>query len=259
MSKRSRTNVLFLLCMCLTQLGHAQQNEPTSDLQGSLVGGNVYVNAALGMTITLPGTWELGRAVPTQSKPPSDCSGPLCGNPEINLILRTKSDSTPAARVRLAGYKLSGPYLNRSRQSGAPRNFAIRQFLQSLWEGFHFPTLILHQLFTTSDESIFGRASVHFLTNQLRNGLRNYGPTSQKSDSILLAEGTIGSERLKFGALAVFSYYVPHCLLHKRHKFAINLKGPITQLPFLSGIHTHVFQIIPKRRLIAEASHQNGV
>ena len=77
----------------------------------------MYVNAALGMTITLPGTWELGRAVPTQSKPPSDCSGPLCGNPEINLILRTKSDSTPAARVRLAGYKLSGPYLNRSRQS----------------------------------------------------------------------------------------------------------------------------------------------
>src|ERR1035437_8059723 len=115
MSKRSRTNVLFLLCMCLTQLGHAQKNEPTSDLQGSLVGGNVYVNAALGMTITLPGTWELGRAVPTQSKPPSDCSGPLCGNPEINLILRTKGDSTPAARVRLAGDKLSGPYLNRSR------------------------------------------------------------------------------------------------------------------------------------------------
>jgi hypothetical protein len=115
MSKRSRTNVLFLLCMCLTQLGHAQQNEPTSDLQGSLVGGNVYVNAALGITITLPGTWELGRAVPTQSEPPSDCSGPLCGNPEINLILRTKGDSTPAARVRLAGYKLSGPYLNRSR------------------------------------------------------------------------------------------------------------------------------------------------
>jgi len=78
------------------------------------MGGNVYVNAARAMTIVLPGTWELGRAVPTQSKPPSDCRGPLCGNPEINLILRTK-DSTPAARVRLAGYKLPAPYLNRSR------------------------------------------------------------------------------------------------------------------------------------------------
>lgn len=115
MSKPSRTFVPFLLCICLIRLGHAQQNDPTSDLQGSLVGGNVYVNAAIGMRITLPGTWELGRAVPTQSKPPSDCSGPLCGNPEINLILRTKADSTPAAKVRLAGYKLSAPYLNRSR------------------------------------------------------------------------------------------------------------------------------------------------
>jgi hypothetical protein len=75
----------------------------------------VYVNAALGMRITLPGTWELGRAIPTQSKTPSDCSGALCGNPEINVILRTKAASTPAAMVRLAGYKLSAPYLNRSR------------------------------------------------------------------------------------------------------------------------------------------------
>ena len=75
----------------------------------------MYVNAPLGMTISLPGTWEMGRAVPTRSEPPSDCSGPLCGNPEINLILRTKGDSSPVTRVRLAGYKLAAPYLNRSR------------------------------------------------------------------------------------------------------------------------------------------------
>jgi hypothetical protein len=111
--------VAFLLCLCLTLLGDAQQPDPTSDPQGSLVGGNVYVNAALGMKITLPGTWGfagmavLSRAVPTQSQPPPDCNGPLCGNPEINLALRTKADS--AAMVRLAGYKLSAAYLNRSR------------------------------------------------------------------------------------------------------------------------------------------------
>jgi hypothetical protein len=72
-------------------VGQGQKNEPTGDPQGNLVGGNVYVNAALGMTITLPGTWQLGRAVPTQSTPSADCSGPLCGNPEINAQLKYRS------------------------------------------------------------------------------------------------------------------------------------------------------------------------
>ena len=115
MFKRSRAFVSVLLFIGLTLLIAAQQTEPTFDLQGSLVGGNVYVNEALGMRITLPGAWELGRAVTTQSKPVSDCSGPLCGNPEINLILRTKADSAPSATIRLAGYKLSAAYLNRNR------------------------------------------------------------------------------------------------------------------------------------------------
>jgi hypothetical protein len=115
MSKTTRIFLSSLFCACTMLLGYAQDPATGDNLQGRLVGGDVYINPALGMTITLPGTWEQGRATPKQSQPPSDCSGALCGNPEINVALRAKADSALVAQVRLAGYKLSAQYLDRSR------------------------------------------------------------------------------------------------------------------------------------------------
>jgi len=109
------TFIRLLLCASFTLLAYPQDKQLAQDLKGSVVGDNVYVNAALGMKITLPGTWELLPPESTPSHPPSDCDGPLCGNPEINLILQTKPDSSPAYRVYLSGYKLSPQYLNRNR------------------------------------------------------------------------------------------------------------------------------------------------
>jgi hypothetical protein len=107
----------FVLCIFLTVLAYPQdeksaKEEPT---RGRLEGGNVYYNPALGMKISLPGTWELLPQRATKSHPHSDCRGPLCGDPDIDVGIATKAASSPAYRVFLAGYKLSPQYLDRNR------------------------------------------------------------------------------------------------------------------------------------------------
>jgi hypothetical protein len=115
MLKRVTMFITLPICAFLSLLAYSQGQQSPKDLKGSIVGENVYANPALGMKITLPGSWDLLPPDPTQSHSSSDCQGPLCGNPEINLILQTKADSNPAYRVYLSGYRLSPQYLNRDR------------------------------------------------------------------------------------------------------------------------------------------------
>jgi hypothetical protein len=106
----------FLFCLSLTVFAYSEGRSSTEhDLNGNVVAENVYVNPALGMKITLGGKWDLLPPDSRQSSPPSDCRGPLCGNPEIDLILQTKASSMPAYRIYLAGYKLPPQYQNRER------------------------------------------------------------------------------------------------------------------------------------------------
>ncbi len=106
----------LLFCASLSLFAYPQ-NKPSAndDLKGNIVGDNVYLNPALGMRATLPGVWDLLPPDSPQSSPPADCHGPLCGSPEINLILQTKASSIPAYRVYLSGYRLAPQYLNRAR------------------------------------------------------------------------------------------------------------------------------------------------
>jgi len=114
MLKRSR--IFILLWASLTLFAYPQDKQSArNDLTGKIVGGNVYINSALSMKITLPGVWDLLPSEPRPSHPVSDCQGPLCGNPEISLTLQTEAASSPAYTVYLSGYKLSGQYLNRDR------------------------------------------------------------------------------------------------------------------------------------------------
>jgi len=112
---RARLFLGLLFCTSLTVIAHPQGKHSADDLKGNIVGDKMYVNPALGMKITLPGTWDLLPPDSPQSRPPVDCRGPLCGNPEINLILQTKTGSSPEYRVYLSGYRLAPPYLNQDR------------------------------------------------------------------------------------------------------------------------------------------------
>jgi hypothetical protein len=80
------------------------------------VGQNIYENPALGLTITLPGSWLVLAEKSSDSHPDnSDCRGPLCGNPEIDVAIQTKPGSDPGYKLYFLGYKLSATYLNRNR------------------------------------------------------------------------------------------------------------------------------------------------
>jgi hypothetical protein len=118
----------FLSTLFLALLAYPQDKKSTEDLRGNIVGENVYNNPALGLKIMLPGTWELLPRRTTQSTTPSNCRGPLCGHPEIDVTITTKGDSSPTFKIFLSGYKLSLPYQNRDR-------YPLSKFSEVMMEG----------------------------------------------------------------------------------------------------------------------------
>jgi hypothetical protein len=81
---------------------------------GTLSNGNVYQNADLGLTFTLPGSWQL-RANPDRGERVAGCSGPLCRDADINVSLSPVGDHAGRYHVFLAAWKLSPEYQNRNR------------------------------------------------------------------------------------------------------------------------------------------------
>jgi hypothetical protein len=95
---------------------YSQSKQPSADLRGSITADNVYDNPALGLSITLPGSWVMLAEKSSDSNTDrSGCNGPLCGNPEIDVQIQTKPGSDTGYKLFLAGYKLSTVYLNRNK------------------------------------------------------------------------------------------------------------------------------------------------
>jgi hypothetical protein len=113
MFNRGSKLLQFLIWVFLSNVVYSQTGQ--SDLSGVLVSEHVYKNSALGMTIALPGAWKLLPGTAKKARSPSDCRGPLCGNPEIDLTLATTADSLPSYKLFIASYKLSPLYLDRKR------------------------------------------------------------------------------------------------------------------------------------------------
>lgn len=107
--------LLVSLCLFSSLCAHPQNKQPSPDLQGRMVSESIYENLALGLTITLPGSWHLPPHSATLSAPDPSCTGPLCGNPEINVAIESKPESDSHYKVFLAGYRLPAQYLNRNR------------------------------------------------------------------------------------------------------------------------------------------------
>jgi hypothetical protein len=87
--KHARTLIVILGSALLVPYVYAQYNPSTEDPGGSIVRGNTYENPALGMTIAIPGALSLQPGEGHKPAPHSDCRGPLCGNPEIDVTIAT--------------------------------------------------------------------------------------------------------------------------------------------------------------------------
>lgn len=128
---------ILTIAMLLSIPSWISGQEPGSNqLQGSLSDSHVYKNPALSMTLTLPGEWqslpkEIKSTLDANQKT-SSCRGPLCGDPQIDVALITKRESLRSATslrdVFLIAYKLSPPYLDRSR-------FPLKSFASAMLTG----------------------------------------------------------------------------------------------------------------------------
>jgi len=119
---------MLSLCLVFVMVGYADEKQSADDKRGNIVGGNTYNNPILGMTIRLPGTWQfIENPVPDQPQDPS-CRGPLCGMPEVNVALESRSGASPLHGIFLAAYRLSPEYLNRQR-------YPLKKFAEAMLPG----------------------------------------------------------------------------------------------------------------------------
>jgi hypothetical protein len=118
-----RAGKILLVGLLACSVSTCQNKKPSvSDLNGTIVGENVYTNQALRMTMELPGAWEF---VPQskqetaqssgQSGKATQCQGLFCHGADINISLREKGSIGPTSGIFLRGYKLSQPFLDRTR------------------------------------------------------------------------------------------------------------------------------------------------
>jgi hypothetical protein len=122
MLRRSAGSLLIALCWLLTPGLHADDKPTAADKKGKFISENVYTNPALGMTITLPGTWQffekeaqetlgIGEKAP-ERKPNQDCRGPFCAGTDLDVAILSKE---LRGSIFLIAYKLSPEYLDRQR------------------------------------------------------------------------------------------------------------------------------------------------
>lgn len=125
---------LMTVCLSLTFPTQAQNKQESQDKEGSIIGENTDNNPTLGMRIILPGSWHLLdkatklKAENTQTPQDSGCRGPLCGDPDINAALVSKTGTPPIHAIFLGACKLSAPYLNRQR-------YPLKWFAEAMTRG----------------------------------------------------------------------------------------------------------------------------
>jgi len=113
------------VCLHVSFTQELNQTEPT---RGTVDSGGVYNNAVLGMTIRLPGNWQLQNQGVAHGARDPGCTGPLCGDPEIDIAMIPGRSATPGYRVFLAAWKLSAEYRDR-------HQYPLKWFARSMTTG----------------------------------------------------------------------------------------------------------------------------
>jgi len=111
----SKFLLLLLTAAFFAHLLHAQNASPTKDTNGTLSGANMYQNATLGITLKLPGSWHLREKGAAHGARESACTGPLCGDPDVDVALDPLAGDDRQYHLFLAAWKLDAEYRNRSR------------------------------------------------------------------------------------------------------------------------------------------------
>lgn len=109
-----RISGFLLLCIIFLSFAPAQDATSAEDKRGTLSKGNVYNNPVLGLTINLPGSWQLKQRGAAHGASSEGCTGPLCGDPDIDVAIGN-DDRTRKLDLYLAAWKLSAEYRNRNR------------------------------------------------------------------------------------------------------------------------------------------------
>lgn len=183
---------LFLFtCLSLTLPGQAQRQNHSAD-QGSILNGHTYRNSALGMTISLPTTGQIiGKATESDrnssknSSRPSDCRGPLCGHPAIDVAIESLPLETPAYAILLGAYKLPPEYQDRTKHP--LKNFAEVMALRSLGNLWIADTAL-------KPMRLAGKPAVRLVVhNRKRPTARGYLYVSEVNGYVFLLVGTSAS------------------------------------------------------------------
>jgi hypothetical protein len=119
----------LFFCMCFSISTPAQQEDGSSPEanRGAIQNDHIYTSPALGITMTLPGSWEFmevdaysspdqkAREKAEEERIRAHCSGPLCGDADVKEALQYKVSGIPVYSVFVLGYKLSAEFQNRQR------------------------------------------------------------------------------------------------------------------------------------------------
>jgi hypothetical protein len=119
----------LFFCMYFSISAPARQANGSSPEanRGAIQNGHIYTSPALGVTMTLPGTWEFmevdaysspeqkAREKAEEERIRANCSGPLCGDANVKEALQYKVSGHPVYSISMLGYKLSGEYQDRLR------------------------------------------------------------------------------------------------------------------------------------------------
>ncbi|MFZ0310644.1 MAG: hypothetical protein WCA76_04890 [Candidatus Sulfotelmatobacter sp.] len=122
-----RKMFLLIVMVAVTQLRPLAQDASVEDKRGTLEDGSVYRNSTLGITVKLPGGWQLREKGVAHGAHDSSCTGPLCGDADIDVALAPKG-STSGRSLYLGAWKLSAEYKNRSR-------YPLKWFAQIMTSG----------------------------------------------------------------------------------------------------------------------------
>lgn len=119
----------FFFCICPGVSAPAGQVDGSSSEanKGKIQNGHIYGNSALGITMSLPGSWEFmevdaysspeqkAKVKAEEERMKAHCSGPLCGEADVKEALQYASNGRPIFSVFVLGHKLSAEFQNRQR------------------------------------------------------------------------------------------------------------------------------------------------
>jgi hypothetical protein len=119
----------FYVCPSLSAPLTQTDGSSSEANRGTIQNDHIYANSALGITMSLPGSWEF-MEIDAYSSPEqkakekaeeerirAHCSGPFCGPAEIKEALRYALNGRPVSTVFVLAYKLSEEFQNRQRHS----------------------------------------------------------------------------------------------------------------------------------------------